>query len=362
MKLQHLFTHKFAPGEIYLIPDAPFSILWDVCYVCNQRCRFCYNSEYKFQRSFPKEDVVKRIIDILCHWGIGEIIYLGGEPTLYPKLKDIVMQAHSHGIDQRLITNGRMVASELMEIFYQCNVEIGVSLHGINPKIHNNITQTQKSFESALETIRRLSAAKVKWYIQYTPIQNTESFYAAAFQLKKIFPQLSLIDVNRLMPQGSGIDTVQNIISEDMFWNCLKDIPKIKQLGIRVSLESIPHCWVYSRSQTDNLSVSDQETIINAIRPCYMGINQIGLDDQGRFKLCPGGEACTESILEKDAKEIWLNSECLQRRRRFDFLPQRCIDVKKAKACKYFYQCGGGCKMSLPKCSANHSVADYLIV
>lgn len=364
MKSMHLFTYDCRPGYLYHIPNAPHTVLWDVCYTCNQRCKFCYNPKSVFKRPCPSSQTSRTILRILLDWGVREVIYLGGEPLTHPGLLDLIHIANRAGCSQRLISNGKLINESVAKFLSEHNVETGISLHGTDKRIHNGLTQTPQSYENAIRAISTLSNASAKWYIQFTPTQSSNTLYNSILQLKKTFPSLALVDINRLLPQGVGFDHVSNIfLSDTEWWNCLMAIPAVRSLGVKISVESVPHCWIYAMADRSRLSPEATQSIISSIRPCFMGINQIAMSDIGCFKMCPGGLPFTESILHASPSLLWQNSEPLKERRKFNFLPPRCVSYDQNKLCPYFYACGGGCKMSchIGYSSSSLQTADPLI-
>lgn len=362
MRLHHLFTYDYSPGKVYMVPECPYSVLWDICYRCNQRCRFCYNSLDSFSSKMPPEDVTLNIAAKLVSWGVHEVILLGGEPCLHPALKRIITILSAGKLDIRIISNGSGVTRELAEFFEKNMVETGISLHGTDSKIHNYLTQNNDSFENAMKAIANLSIAGAKWYIQFTPTTLTNTLALSALLLKRQFPQLRLIDINRLMPHGIGASQADTLyLSSQEWWNCLRQIPEVKRMGIDVSVESVPHCWILEKAGNEKVTSEDANAIISSIRPCYMGINQIALDDNGRMKLCPGGLGFSESILDIEPGFLWRNSPVLKQRREFAFLPSKCLNYHEKTACPLFYNCGGGCKMTSANCRPDYWEADNLI-
>ena len=362
MKLRHLFTYDFAPGKVYSIPDVPYSVLWDISYACNQRCRFCYNNEWDFQRRMPPASKTLEIARLLADWGIKEVIILGGEPTLNTHLKEIISVFSSKEVQIRLISNGVNISEEMATFFAEHDVETGISLHGINADNHNYLTQTPLSFEKAMAAIEHLSKANAKCYVQFTPTKLSNTLLESAAFFRQKFPNITCFDINRLMPHGVGAREADTIfLDSEGWWNCLKQIPMVRRMEINVSVESVPHCWIYEMGHKEGMSAEDIQSIIASIRPCYMGINQIALDDQGRFKLCPGGNAIGDSILETSPSSLWKNSEFLSSRRRLDFLPEKCLNFSTHSSCVHFYECGGGCKMTSTQCGTERCSADRLI-
>ncbi len=109
-------------------------------------------------------------------------------------------------------------------------------------------------------------------------------------------------------------------------------------------VESVPRCWIRDRSEADSLDTDELEAILSTLRPCYMGVNQLAFDPEGRLKLCPGGPPLGPSILEGDPRGLWKEHALLVERRELRFLPVECVDYERRQLCDEFYECGGGCR------------------
>jgi radical SAM protein with 4Fe4S-binding SPASM domain len=323
--------------------------MFDIGYKCNLRCRFCYNCLEQFIQDFPDIELTKDILKILKNWGVKEILYLGGEPLLSPFFCDIISYGNQLCFKQRVVTNGTLIDVNWAKLFKKYQMEVGISIHGINSAAHDALTQRPGSFEKAVNAIKLLAYYDVSWFLQYTPTHGHANLLSIALWAHNSFNKKpAFIDINRLLPKGIGALEQDNIFpTEKEWWTVIKEIALVPiETNISVRVESVPYCWVFSHAKYDNLSKQDIQRILAAIRPCYMAINQIAIDPQGCLKICPGTSAFSPSILEVDPQEIWKNHPVLQNRRKLQFLPTCCIDYHKNKSCKYFYKCGGGCKMA----------------
>ena len=83
---------------------------WDLHYVCNYRCPYCwFNGKWaeliKQNRIFPVEQLVKQWKNIYDKYGSAHIEIIGGEPFLYPDFKELirhVSKMHDIGITTNL--------------------------------------------------------------------------------------------------------------------------------------------------------------------------------------------------------------------------------------------------------------------
>ncbi len=76
--------------------------------VCNFSCAFCPDSKMKREKGYISIDMAKSILDEVSRTGIVDWVFFHvmGEPTLHPKLAEIVGYAKSRGINVCITTNG----------------------------------------------------------------------------------------------------------------------------------------------------------------------------------------------------------------------------------------------------------------
>lgn len=122
--------------EMFEIPT--LKLMWlTVNRGCNFRCDWCYaaGSEYR------KEDemslaLAQDIIVIAKQLGIGRLLLIGGEPTLWPHLFDVNDAMKSSGVKSTLVTNAyRFSCDEFWrEYLEHPNTQIGASFKAFNPE------------------------------------------------------------------------------------------------------------------------------------------------------------------------------------------------------------------------------------
>ena len=86
--------------------------------VCNQACPYCFAEDY-FHSKEGKEshfitlDEFEKRLDFLERSGIGEARLIGGEPSLHPKLPELICRARARGERILLFTNGFLLDNVL---------------------------------------------------------------------------------------------------------------------------------------------------------------------------------------------------------------------------------------------------------
>ena len=91
---------------------------------CNMNCPYCYTGEKKGEELSVNQ--WKQIIDTLVDYGVFQITFGGGEPTLYNGLLELAMYANTRGLNVGMTTNGKILdqiaGKWLKSLFKQVNI------------------------------------------------------------------------------------------------------------------------------------------------------------------------------------------------------------------------------------------------
>ena len=126
----------------------------DINRVCNVKCRMCYYAYDESNWSKPFEDVQKEL-DAARERGNTSVDFTGGEPTIYPRMDEVIKYAESIGLHTCIITNG-LVLDKIKELTGAGCREWLVSVHGFEEK-HNEILQLKRAWESVNKAIEYLN-------------------------------------------------------------------------------------------------------------------------------------------------------------------------------------------------------------
>jgi len=115
---------------------------------CNCMCRFCIIGRGRSSLKDPDCSYIKGVMK-KYRSGYPNVIFTGGEPTLFPGLIELVKYASRLGYKVGVNSNGRMYA---YRDFCLKMVDAGVdsfivSLHGHNAKLNDMLTQAEGSFD-----------------------------------------------------------------------------------------------------------------------------------------------------------------------------------------------------------------------
>lgn len=127
---------------------------------CNLKCFFCHKegTTSQISNSIDFEDA-KKYISVFIACGIRKIKLMGGEPTLYPKLLELIDYIHQQNksIDISLISNGIISEPILQQLIKSPIDRINISLHGYFEEDFRNITHgTKEQLDTVINTINVL--------------------------------------------------------------------------------------------------------------------------------------------------------------------------------------------------------------
>ncbi len=117
-------------------PLIPWYCLWEICSVCNLRCKTCYLKS--FTGHGPSTEEALRIVKQLVDAGMFYVCLLGGEPLMRPDIEKIVENFKLNGVFVKIICNGLELTAERAKKLSDSGLnQIEVSFDGLRPSSHD---------------------------------------------------------------------------------------------------------------------------------------------------------------------------------------------------------------------------------
>ncbi|MBD3193433.1 MAG: radical SAM protein [Candidatus Lokiarchaeota archaeon] len=128
---------------------------------CNLTCKHCYITE-KNKVDMPFEDLIDLIYEFYDLQGI-RLILTGGEPLLYSKFKELLVELKTIPLEKVLLSNGTLILEldeSILDLLKENYFEVFISLDGLEES-HNDFRNSQ-CFNETVEGIKRLSERGIK--------------------------------------------------------------------------------------------------------------------------------------------------------------------------------------------------------
>jgi radical SAM protein with 4Fe4S-binding SPASM domain len=105
---------------------------------CNLRCIYCYASAGGALEEELTLDEVLCVLEQARQLGARKIVLLGGgEPFLFPHVKEVIRHIYSLGLSQAVFTNGAVLSRELCKFLSDHRVGVAVKHNSFHPAIQD---------------------------------------------------------------------------------------------------------------------------------------------------------------------------------------------------------------------------------
>lgn len=133
---------------------------------CNLSCHWCYAKNAKVQDMLL--DNAYKVIDFLPEIRVHDLILIGGEPTVYKNLPDVVSRAKEKNLETGIVTNGIALKNkEYLQELIDCGAShFGVSLKGYNRQSFIDTTGYDQ-YDNALCAISNLSESGIPFSVSF---------------------------------------------------------------------------------------------------------------------------------------------------------------------------------------------------
>jgi len=144
-----------------------FQVAWIVLnYDCNNSCKWCYaSSNYHLSKRpiLPKEKI-SPLLGLIQGLKLKRTILIGGEPSIYPFLFEVLEEHKSRGINYGMVTNGRRFSDRnfTKKVHSLGLNEITVSIEGDNSQTHDSLTRVNGSYDESISGIELANSEGIK--------------------------------------------------------------------------------------------------------------------------------------------------------------------------------------------------------
>ncbi len=310
-----------------------FYIQWHITNLCNLRCKHCYQENFSKDNDLEWAGLKKisdNILATLQEWDKKACIHLtGGEPLLKPELFPLLNDLDRSPLVKELgiITNGLSFDQEWVEKLSSFSKlkKIKISLDGADAETNDSIRQ-EKTFE---KVIKNLSLFKREDFFEiilmFTVMKRNLKSLPSFFKLSKDLGVNGFI-IERFIPWGRGRERMEEVLN-GKDWEEL-----IKTLSDLFAIEEENTLLPYQAFQV-NFNGKEPE-LLGA--PCVIGVDGLCIMPEGNVFPCRRFPISIGNLLSDSLRQIWEESEILEKLRRKENLKGKCgeCDIKDCRGCR----------------------------
>ncbi|MFE5901116.1 radical SAM protein [Streptomyces sp. NPDC056488] len=127
----------------------------EVTGLCQEFCDHCYaDSGPKGTHGTMTVADWLSVLDQLADMGTVNVQFIGGEPTLYPNLPELISHAHGRGLGIEVFSNLAHIRDELWDTFKRHGVKLATSYYSDSPEEHDGVTRLRGSHKKTRANIQ----------------------------------------------------------------------------------------------------------------------------------------------------------------------------------------------------------------
>ena len=146
---------------------------------CNMRCVYCMpdnNASWFEQNNILNYDQIVRLVTIFTKFGVEKIKITGGEPTVRPKIEDLVKSlSNLNGIKSiSMTTNGILLKDKVKQLKESGLQSVNISLDTFDSERFKSITGIENGLNKVLESIFAAKSAGTTGKNKYSNNEGLE--------------------------------------------------------------------------------------------------------------------------------------------------------------------------------------------
>ncbi|MDD5021110.1 MAG: radical SAM protein [Endomicrobiaceae bacterium] len=281
---------------------------------CNSRCIMC--EVVKTQWDIP-DRVVDEIKFLLPY--MKSINWQGGEVLVLDYFEKLFLESlNNKQLKQTIVTNGMLLNDRWIDLLTESNVELTVSIDGLDKEIYEKIRCGSK-FDVLMKNLKKLNEIRKKKNSKLVLKMHTVVMRSNYKEVENFieFAKRYDFDVVYMMPIYGGQDIPENIYINDEK-NILKDLTKKIEQAVYKSTEyginffhSLPIIKEEKPKDSDectetaeNICIEKKDRML-----CFLPWQQLNIDPGGEVR--PGCLCKTNigSVMDSSILDIWNNSK-----------------------------------------------------
>lgn len=156
-----IYNLEFTEQEIReaVAADRLLSMEIEFSRICNFRCSYCYVPDRIECRDELSREEIRDVILQAKELGARKIIILGGEPSIYPHLVEMLRFLGNEGLEIEMFTNGSGIDTALAAILAEEKVRVVLKMNSRDEAIQDRLAGKKEAFQIISRALATLQEA-----------------------------------------------------------------------------------------------------------------------------------------------------------------------------------------------------------
>lgn len=313
---------------------------------CNLKCTWCY-AEDSDPRETMKLSQAKKIVNFSKQVGTNNIFLIGGEPTLYPHMTDLLREIEGLGLSSTLVTNGISLSDKSMidKLVTAGLTRANISIKAESDREYLNLCGI-KAYSDVVQALQNLKEGNLPFGVSLVISKyNYTKLPEIMAEISKVYDGTMQLSFCRPTFNTNGFNSKNDcsLMPKEYISEFQKAYHRIDTiLKGKLSLhQGLPLC-MWEKEIIHEMNEKGQLTSV-----CHI-YERSGLvfNTQGEVLMCnavphyPIGKFEDSFWDEKSFDEFWEDPsvKCLYEK-------LTCAPSKTCTKCNDYLKCGGGCAM-----------------
>ncbi len=126
---------------------------------CNFNCSYCYTETKTARSDEMSRREIKDTILQAREMGAKKIIILGGEPTVYPHLEEMLNFIHEQNLQVEIFSNGTGIDRPLAQLFAKIKARVILKMNSRDEELQDKLAGKKGAFKIIRKALQNLRAA-----------------------------------------------------------------------------------------------------------------------------------------------------------------------------------------------------------
>ncbi|MFF7704270.1 radical SAM protein [Streptomyces lydicus] len=193
--------------------NRPLFAWLEVTGLCNEFCDHCYaDSSPKGTHGTMTLANWQNTIDQLAEMGTRDVQFIGGEPTLYPHLPELIRHAYGSGLSVEVFSNMTHIREDLWQTFTDCGVKLATSYYSDTAEEHDSVTRLRGSHRKTRANVEKALSLDIPLRGGVVAVQSGQRVQEAARDLTTL--GVSMVGGDRTRAFGRASKGAEPTISD----------------------------------------------------------------------------------------------------------------------------------------------------